>query len=140
MTTSDIVDRLNFDSYFGGWNDGKGMNPWTLSKQLKRYRIEPKKVRIGDATLQGYRKSAFERVWARYSGTPEHPSPGAKNGEKSPEHSAPCSGDETPASSINTRMFRCSEDSGGDTPKCACEEWTATVGYDRCAGCGGRKA
>ena len=116
MSSSDIVDRLNLDAYYAGWNSGKGMNPYTLSKQLNPYRIAPRKVWIGDRALQGYPRAAFERVWARYSGRPEDPSPRAKSGEKSPEGFSSPSGLESSGSPINTGVFRPSGESRGDTP------------------------
>ena len=45
---------------------------------MKDYKIRPKKIRIGDSTLQGYERESFQAAFARYiptppdlSGTPE---------------------------------------------------------------------
>jgi Protein of unknown function (DUF3631) len=115
------VVHLNLDDYFGSWNDGKGMSPWTLSNQLKRYRIGPKKIRVGDKTLQGYRRDQFTDVWVRYgapnSGTPEQSSPRAKSDEKSPEHGEEMfrsESGENPDEHGDVPMFRSEE---GGTPR-----------------------
>jgi hypothetical protein len=37
----------------------------SLARKLKRFKIKPEKLRFGDETLQGYRRSQFETAWDR---------------------------------------------------------------------------
>lgn len=48
------------------WAHGRGMNADRLAKQLKRFAIAPRTIRIGNATLRGYDNSSFEDAWTRY--------------------------------------------------------------------------
>lgn len=48
------------------WAHGKGMNADRLAKQLKKFSIAPRTIRIGNTTLRGYERSWFEDAWSRY--------------------------------------------------------------------------
>lgn len=73
LASEDICQRLNGDERlpFGGWNDGHGITPRELAKQVKRYGIAPRTIRIGDATPRGYRRGDFTDAWRRYL-DPQH--------------------------------------------------------------------
>ena len=68
LATSTIQTILNVeqDLPFGAYNDGKGIKPTQIASLLKRYRIKPKGVRIGDKTPRGYRREWFSDAWERY--------------------------------------------------------------------------
>jgi len=46
--------------------DRRHISDRQVSNLLKKYKIEPKTVRIGDATPKGYKRKDLERVWLRY--------------------------------------------------------------------------
>lgn len=67
--TEILLERLNAleESPWGGWNDGKGMNPRDLAKRLKPYGIEPKVIKLADdKTARGYMRGDFADAWSRY--------------------------------------------------------------------------
>ena len=76
MSTRQIIVALNENEElpYGSWNDGNGIRPTGISRSLRRYRIKPKKVRVGETVLQGYHREQFESAWGRYGadlpGTP----------------------------------------------------------------------
>jgi hypothetical protein len=78
------------------------MSARELGRLLKRYRIKPSKIRVGDATLQGYRREWFERAWGRYGGLSSGTS-GTTAAQSQiralpdPEQTAKCSGYGEPA-------------------------------------------
>jgi hypothetical protein len=50
-----------------GWlAPGEGFDARDLSKLLKPYAVAPKKLRLGDETLQGYHAGWFQDSWFRY--------------------------------------------------------------------------
>ena len=68
LATSAIQTILNANEElpFGAYNDGKGIKPTQIAKLLKRYRVKPKSVRIGDKTPRGYRREWLSDAWERY--------------------------------------------------------------------------
>jgi putative DNA primase/helicase len=73
------------DRPWSEWKHGKEITERQIARLLERFKITPKKVRIGSETKQGYPTDAFEDAFRRYlpSG-PEHPeqsSNGAENRE-----------------------------------------------------------
>jgi hypothetical protein len=48
------------------WSNGKGMNPNRLAKQLRKYEVFPRTIRIGNTTAKGYSRSFFAEAWSRY--------------------------------------------------------------------------
>jgi hypothetical protein len=80
------VDRLSSEDICDGlitmegrpWaeygNGGKPVSKNQLAKRLKRFKIVPDSVRIGDKTPKGYYRHQFREVWERYLAcTPEEP-------------------------------------------------------------------
>jgi 5S rRNA maturation endonuclease (ribonuclease M5) len=69
MATKNILEQLNLDedAGFGSWNDGNGVNPRTLGRLLKRYRVHPRTIRLPDGkTVKGYKREWFQDAWSRY--------------------------------------------------------------------------
>jgi uncharacterized protein DUF3631/uncharacterized protein DUF3854 len=68
ITSGDFVENLTKieTSPWAEWNRGKPMTAVGLSRLLKPFKIFPRKIRIGDATLQGYERSSFADAWDRY--------------------------------------------------------------------------
>lgn len=87
ITSADLVQRMRALPE-SPWADQE-LNPTSLSKLLREYRIKPDRHRVGDAAtgrrqVRGYRVTDFAEVFARYlpddsapapSETPSHPSP-----------------------------------------------------------------
>jgi hypothetical protein len=48
------------------WARGTGLSPNNLAQQLKKFKIYPRGIRVGDKTPKGYRREDFEDAWARY--------------------------------------------------------------------------
>ncbi len=62
------------------WFHGKCMTANNLARELKQYHIGSLKIRLGNETVQGYRRGDFEDAWAQFcpilpvqSGTVEQP-------------------------------------------------------------------
>jgi putative DNA primase/helicase len=54
---------------------GKPISKNQLAKRLKRFKIVPDTIRIGDKTAKGYYRYQFQEAWDRYlSSTPQEPS------------------------------------------------------------------
>jgi hypothetical protein len=45
---------------------GKAPNDWTLARQLGKYGIKPRTLRIGKMVSRGYLRSDFSEIWRRY--------------------------------------------------------------------------
>jgi hypothetical protein len=58
-----------------------------LARMLKRFNIKPCKIRMGDETIQGYRRADFLDAWKRY--LPASPSPFQKNGTNGTDGTKP---------------------------------------------------
>jgi hypothetical protein len=67
------------------WSDlrGKAIDPRGLARRLKQYGISSTKVRIGETTLQGYRREDLSDAWSRYL----PPTPGEVEQVEHPEQS-----------------------------------------------------
>lgn len=48
------------------WNHGKEMTANNLARQLKKYKVYPQTIRVGNETPKGYRRTDFEDAWSRY--------------------------------------------------------------------------
>lgn len=48
-----------------GPQHGRPFDARALARKLERYRIKPKKIRVGDATARGYQREQFEDDWKR---------------------------------------------------------------------------
>lgn len=69
MSSAGICAALNAidESGWGGWSDGKGINPRDLARRLKQYGIASKNVRLPDGTVpKGYIREDFLDAWVRY--------------------------------------------------------------------------
>jgi hypothetical protein len=64
----DLAAHLNSldERSWGGWNDGKGLNPRTIAGLLRSYEIRPTTFRLADSTPKGYREVDFEDAFARH--------------------------------------------------------------------------
>jgi Protein of unknown function (DUF3631) len=51
---------------WGGWGEGKGIDPRTLARRLRPYEVRPDSVRILDGTVKGYLRAWFADAWASY--------------------------------------------------------------------------
>jgi hypothetical protein len=72
LRSASIVRALNLDQSlpFSEWNGGKGISPIELANLLKRYRIRPRDIRLGEKIVKGYRREQFKRSWERYGNDP----------------------------------------------------------------------
>lgn len=52
------------------WNNGTNMTANSLARQLKKYKVYPQTIRVGNQTPKGYRRADFEDVWSRYCPLP----------------------------------------------------------------------
>jgi hypothetical protein len=69
MTTEGIIKAL-CDLDEAPWGDlgGKPINARGLSTRLGKYGVQPKRIRIGEATLRGYDRGDLWDSWQRYLG------------------------------------------------------------------------
>ncbi len=76
-STADLLAKINADETmpFGGWHEGKGIDPRTLARLLKPYEVKPRTVRIGPDTAKGYHAADLADAWARYLPPPEASQP-----------------------------------------------------------------
>lgn len=76
IATEELLHTINTDDElpFGGWREGKGLDPRTLARLLKPYGVRPTSVRVGDKTPKGYRADDLRDAWSRYlpSQGPQH--------------------------------------------------------------------
>jgi len=66
--TETLLARINSDDElpFGGWSDGRGLDPRSLARLLKPYGVRPATVRQGADTAKGYTAEALSDAWSRY--------------------------------------------------------------------------
>jgi hypothetical protein len=67
--TESLLEIVNGDEDlpFGGWNEGKGLDPRGLARLLKPYGLKKTgTVRQGADTKKGYKSADLAEVWARY--------------------------------------------------------------------------
>lgn len=83
LTSETIVKELAEleDRPWPEWKGGKPISKAQLARQLGRFDIKPKKIRVGSTTAQGYDIEQFTDAFGRYSafqsGTPEQSTTGA---------------------------------------------------------------
>jgi Protein of unknown function (DUF3631) len=86
MSSQALAAYLNGleESGWGGWHDGKGLNPRDLARHLGRYGIKPTDVKIDGNALKGYRLDDFEDAWKRYlRDQGDRPQPDLSSGSRS---------------------------------------------------------
>lgn len=68
IPTADLVVSLNAieEAPWPGFHKGKGLSARDLADYLRPYGIRPGNIRIGDATLKGYKLADFEDAFFRY--------------------------------------------------------------------------
>jgi 5S rRNA maturation endonuclease (ribonuclease M5) len=67
LATRDLLETLN-GMEEAPWGDLRGgaLNARGIAQRLRPYGVGSKKIRIGDATAQGYRRADFSDAWKRY--------------------------------------------------------------------------
>jgi Protein of unknown function (DUF3631) len=80
VSTEEALGAINGDEElpFGGWRDGRGLDPRGLARLLRPYRIRSRTVKLRDgSTAKGYRRDhTMEEALARYTLT--QPSPASR--------------------------------------------------------------
>lgn len=69
ISTADLRNAINADDElpFGGWRDGKGLDPRGLARMLKPYAVQPRSVRLPDgSTPKGFLREQFLDAWERW--------------------------------------------------------------------------
>jgi hypothetical protein len=68
ITSEELVEKLRAieSSPWSDWDHGKGISKGKLARQLHKFEIGPRKIRIAERTIQGYTKELFEDAWSRY--------------------------------------------------------------------------
>ena len=68
LFTKDLISELKAieGAAWSSWNKGQGIAPHDLSKNLRGFEIESRKIRIGAETKQGYTLDMFEDAFTRY--------------------------------------------------------------------------
>jgi putative DNA primase/helicase len=89
LASAEIVEALGGmeDRPWPEWKAGKPITVRQLARLLERFKIKPKKIRVGEGPLQGYELATFSDAFARYLSTtggtgpeqPEHWLNGATN-------------------------------------------------------------
>ena len=69
LASSEITRELNKmeGRPWPEWNRGREMSPNSLARVLKRYKIEPKQMKINGCNVRGYMKSDIERAYEIYA-------------------------------------------------------------------------
>lgn len=83
LSSAELRVAINADEElpFGGWRDGKGLDPRGLARMLKPYGVHPRSVRLGDgSTPKGFLREQFADAWERWlpptrTDAPQAPSP-----------------------------------------------------------------
>ena len=87
VSSADLVAELvkMEDRPWPEWNRGKELSATGLARMLKPFGIQPKKIRFGNATANGYEREDFRDTFARYipPNEPEHPEQ-SSNGADNP--------------------------------------------------------
>lgn len=67
LASSVLADALHEieESPWGEWY-GKPITATAIARLLKRYGVQPKKLRLGEETARGYERAWFEEEWQRY--------------------------------------------------------------------------
>jgi hypothetical protein len=68
MWSADLCAALNSldEESWGGWNDGKGIQPRDLARRLRAFGVRSTKVRQGPRTLMGYLAEDLRDAFHRY--------------------------------------------------------------------------
>jgi hypothetical protein len=74
VTTADLLEHLHQldERPWQAWGfKHEPMRPHQLAKEVHKYRISPRQIRVGDRTVKGYLRVEFEDAWRRFclSGT-----------------------------------------------------------------------
>jgi len=66
--TRDLIARITApsDSPWREFQNGKCITEPRLSKELRKFKIQPRTGRIGEKTGKGYKREQFEEAWNRY--------------------------------------------------------------------------
>jgi hypothetical protein len=66
--STDAILRALIEMKEAPWGDlkGKPLKDRGLAYRLKQYGIKSETIRIGEATLKGYKRTAFHDAWLRY--------------------------------------------------------------------------
>jgi hypothetical protein len=72
LSTVDLLVSINADEElpFGGWREGKGLDPRGLARLLRPYRVKSRSIRLGEEVAKGYLRSQFDEVWDRWLPSP----------------------------------------------------------------------
>jgi len=83
LSSADLAARLAGleEAPWGDWY-GRPLDARGLAKKLKPFGIRPRKVRLGEATAQGYVRGDFADAWCRYGS----PAPDSSIQPEQPEH------------------------------------------------------
>jgi hypothetical protein len=69
LPSSNLIANLNLieESPWPGWSHGRGLDPRSLARLLRPFKVRPHNVRMEDDTiLKGYERADFEEAWATY--------------------------------------------------------------------------
>jgi hypothetical protein len=68
ITSSTLVYELVHiaDGPWQSWSRGRGLEPRSLARLLRPFRVEPHNLRLEDQIVKGYERSDFTEAWARY--------------------------------------------------------------------------
>ena len=68
ISSKDLVESLVEleDRPWSEWRHGKPLTQNSLARLLKPFGIRPKKIRLGEKSIQGYERAEFEEVFGRY--------------------------------------------------------------------------
>lgn len=68
MFTKELIGRITAasDSAWHEFNKGKPITEPQLAKELRKFKIKPGTVRIGETTSKGYKCEQFQEAWDRY--------------------------------------------------------------------------
>ena len=72
VSSENIINKLieMDDRPWPEWRNGKPMTKPALARQLRKFDIKPKTIRIGDTTIKGYSLDQFIDVFTRYVPSP----------------------------------------------------------------------
>lgn len=98
LPTETVLERLNAldESPWGDLN-GKPLDARALAKNLRRYNVRPKNVRVGTKSPKGYTREDLHDAWVRYlpltSSNSATPATTATNSKETPQACARCDGE-----------------------------------------------
>jgi hypothetical protein len=93
LPTSKLLEALHvMEEAPWGSLRGEALDARGLARLLKPYGVKPEKLREGEDTFRGYRRTSFEDAWIRYLSAP----PGEAEHVEHPEHFADRAGSDVP--------------------------------------------